>query len=76
MRDPKYLIFLDLIVAVLVVGDLIRTRKTGHARGRRGTITRAHQPARYRRYVYSSYAVLVFLLITFLWVTIWPDSLR
>ena len=76
MRDPKYLLFLDLAVAILVSWDLARTLKTGRARGKFGTITRAHQPARFWRYVYSSYALLAFLAASFLWVLIWPDSLR
>lgn len=76
MRDPDYLLMLDLAVAVVVGWDLNRTLKTGRARGKDGTITRAHQPARFRRYVYSSCAVFAFLTASFLWVLIWPDSLR
>ena len=76
MRDPRYLLFLDLAVAILVSWDLVHALKTGRARGKRGTITRAHQPERFWRYIYSSYAVLAFLAVTFVWVLIWPDSLR
>ena len=76
MLDLKYLLILDLAVAAIVGWDLNRTLKTGRARGKDGTITRAHQPVRFRRYVYSSCVVLVFLAASFLWVLIWPDSLR
>ena len=76
MRDPKYLLILNLAVAILAGWDLIRTLKTGRAKGKGGIITRAHQPARFWRYVYSSYALLAFLAASFLWVLIWPDSLH
>jgi hypothetical protein len=76
MRDPNYLLFLDLLVAAMVVWDLNRTLRTGRARGKGGTITRAHQPARFWRYVYCSYALLGFLAASFLWVLFWPGSLR
>jgi hypothetical protein len=76
MHDPRYLLLLDLLVAGLVALDLSRTLKTGCARGRISTITRKHQPARYWRYVYSSYAVLGFLTLVFFWAWFWPSSLR
>jgi hypothetical protein len=76
MRNPGYLLFLDLAVAILVVWDLVRALKTGRARGRWGTITRAHQPERFWRYIYQSYALLAFLAATCVWVLVWPDSLR
>ena len=76
MRDPKYLLFLDLAVAILAGWDPFRTLKTGRAEGKDGTTTRAHQPARFRRYVYSSYALLAFLAASFLWSLMRPDSLR
>ncbi|HEX3484468.1 MAG TPA: hypothetical protein VHT51_05375 [Micropepsaceae bacterium] len=76
MHDPRYLLLLDVLVAVLVALDLTWTLKTGRARGRISAITRKAQPARYWRYVYSSYALLGFLAVLFVWAWFWPDSLR
>jgi hypothetical protein len=76
MRDPKYLLFLDLAGAIVAGWDLFRTLKTGREEGKDGTITRAHQPARFRRDVYSSCALLAFLAASFLRVLISPASLR
>jgi len=77
MHDPRQILFLDIFVTVLVVYDLARVLKTGQARSWLAvTVTRQHQPARYWRYVYSSYFVLAFLAATFLWATVWPDSLK
>jgi hypothetical protein len=65
-----------LLVAAYAGFDLIRTLRTGRARGWMGTITRERQPKRFWRYVYSSWAVLAFFVAAIVWATLWPDSLR
>jgi hypothetical protein len=65
-----------LLVAAYAGFDLIRTLRTGRARTRMITVTRKHQPARYWRYVYAGFAVLLFFVAAFVWATLWPDSLR
>jgi hypothetical protein len=54
----------------------VRTLKTGRAAGRFGTVTRAHQPARYWRYVYAGYGVLAICLGLFCWVVLSPGTFR
>ena len=76
VHDPRYLFLLDSLLAVFVGVDLIRCLRTGKARGRFGTITRANQPTRYWRYIYGSYVVLTFCAGVAAWTLIWPDSLR
>jgi hypothetical protein len=65
---------LALVLAALVGGDLARTLRTGRAHGKFGTITRAHQPQRFWRYVYGDYAVLVLCAVMLLWALISPAS--
>ena len=72
---PQSILLIDVALAVLVAGDLVRTLRTGRARGRFGTITRRGQPKRFWRYVYGSWAVLAFCAVLFLWILIAPDSL-
>ena len=68
---------LDVLVAGLVLANVARMLKTGIARNwLANTATRTVQPALYWRYVHTSYAVLAFCAITFLWASFWPDSLR
>jgi hypothetical protein len=66
---------LFLLVGAYAAFDLIRTLRTGRARGRMGTITREGQPKRFWRYVYSGWAVLAFFVAAIVWATLWPDSL-
>jgi hypothetical protein len=66
-----------LMVGLLAAGvsfDLFRTLRTGRAHTRTTTATRAHQPARYWRYVYADYVVLASCLVILLWAILWPDS--
>jgi hypothetical protein len=65
---------LALVLAALVGGDLVRTLRTGRAHGKFGTITRAKQPARFWRYVYGDYALLVLCAVMLLWSLISPAS--
>jgi hypothetical protein len=66
MRDPNYLLAIDALLTVCVIFDLRRVLSTGRARlWMRGTATREHQPARYWRYVYSSWGVLTFCIALF-----------
>lgn len=77
MRGPNYILLIDGILAVLVTLDLARVLKTGRARTwMTGTVTRAHQPAQYWRYVYQSWAMLVLCAVVVFWAVLWPDSLR
>ena len=76
VHDPRYLFLLDSLLAVFVGYDLVWSLRTGRARGRFGTITRANQPRRFRRYIYGSYAVLAFCTGVAAWTLIWPETLR
>jgi hypothetical protein len=76
MRHPQIIAFLILAVAGLQTFALIQALRTGRVRSRFGTVTRAHQPERFRRYVISAYVVLALCAGTFVWVEWWPDSLR
>jgi len=62
---------LFLVVGAYAAFDLIRTLRTGRARGRMGTITREGQPKRR----YAGWAVLAFFVAAIVWATLWPDSL-
>ncbi len=76
MHDPQILALLILAVAGLQAFTLIRALRTGRVRTRFGTVTRKHQPERYRRYVISAYVVLAVCAGALVWVEWWPDSLR
>ena len=77
MNDPKLILLFDLFVAALVVNNIVRTLRSGIARNWLAqTANRSQQPALYWRYIYSSYAVLAFCAVTFLWAIVWPESLR
>src|SRR6266404_9454305 len=75
-ESGQMLKLLLLLVAAYAGFDLIRTLRTGRARTRITTVTHKHQPARYWRYVYLGFAVLLFFVAAFVWATLWPDSLR
>ena len=76
MHDPHNLLLLDLGVAALVALDLVRTLRTGRARGRFGTITRKARPARFWRYVYSSYVFLAGCAAVFIWILVRPATFQ
>src|SRR4051812_47572193 len=77
MEDPRLILLLDLFVAAFVVANVVRMLRTGIARDwLSNTATRDGQPARYWRSIYSSYAVLAFCAVTFVWAMAWPESLR
>ena len=68
MQRPDRIVFLALALAALVVIDLIKTLRTGRARSMwTGTFSREVEPQRFRRYVYGSYAVLMFCAGLVLW---------
>ena len=75
MSRLNVLLLMDIALAAMVGTDLIRTLRTGRARGRGGTITRQRRPEKYWRYVYASYAVLAACAGVFLWILIAPQSL-
>jgi hypothetical protein len=75
MQRPDRIVFLALTLAALVVIDLIKTLRTGRARSMwTGTFSRGLEPQRFRRYVYGSYAVLMFCAGLVLWALIWPET--
>ena len=77
MIDPKLILLFAIFVALLSANNIARTLRTGVARNWLAqTATRSGQPVLYWRYIYSSYAVVAFCAVTFLWASIWPDSLR
>jgi hypothetical protein len=75
MTRLQVLLLMNTAAAALVGLDLRKTLRTGRARGRLGTITRAKRPERYWRYVYASYAVLAASAGLFLWILIAPQTL-
>ena len=70
----RALIFLALLLAIMVGLDLFRTLRTGRARARSATITRAHQPERYWRYVYASCALLALCGSALVWMLVASKS--
>jgi hypothetical protein len=77
MRDPNYLLAIDVVLTAYVIFDLRRVLTTGRARlWMRGTATREHQPERYWRYVYSAWGTLAFCAALFAAVMLWPDFFR
>jgi hypothetical protein len=75
MQRPDRIVFLALTLAALVVMILFKTLRTGRARSIwTGTFTREKEPQRFRRYVYGSYAVLMFCVGLVLWALIWPET--
>ena len=74
MHRPQLIILLGLLLIVVVGADLVRTLRTGRARGRTGTITREKRPERYWRYVYVSAAFLMLCFAALMWVLISPES--
>ena len=77
MIDPKLILLFAVFVAMLAGSNIVRTLRTGIARNWLAqTATRSGQPVIYWRYVYTSYAVFAFCGVTFLWASLWPESLR
>jgi hypothetical protein len=75
MQRPDKLAFLALALAALVVIDLIKTFRTGRVRSMlTGAFSREIEPQRFRRYIYSSYAVLTVCAGLVLWAFIWPET--
>ena len=70
----RALIVLDLLLALMVGLDLVRTLRTGRARGRGGTITRQHRPEKFWRYVYASWAMLGVCAVALVWMLVSPES--
>ena len=75
MRAHYVTVVVVLSLAALVAADLVRTLKTGRARGRGGIITRKGRPQKYWRYVYASYVMLAVCAGLLLWVLIAPETL-
>jgi hypothetical protein len=75
MQRPDWIVLLAVALAALVVIDLFKTLRTGRARSMwTGTFTREIEPQRFRRYVYGSYAALLFCAGLVLWALIWPET--
>jgi hypothetical protein len=75
VTHPQALLLLDAGLATLVGADLMRTLRTGRARGRGGIITRKGRPEKFWRYVYASYVLLAVCAGLFLWIVIAPETL-
>ena len=76
MHGLNYLLLVVSLLLAWVSFDLVRTLRTGRAHTRISTATRAHQPARFWRYVYADYVVLASCLAILLWAILWPGSFR
>ena len=76
MQRSHLIILLCLALAAMQGMQLVTALRTGRARGRLGTITRAGQPRRFLRYIYSAYAVLIVCAAAILWALISPGSFR
>ncbi|HEY4407916.1 MAG TPA: hypothetical protein VGN55_24965 [Xanthobacteraceae bacterium] len=74
MHGPLLTTLIIVLAAVFVGADLVRTLQTGRARARTGTVTKARQPERYRRYVYASCGLLVLCAAALLWIMISPAT--
>jgi len=68
-----YLLVLCAVPVTAVAIDLGHALMTGRARGRFGTIIGRCQPERFRRYVYSSVALLVVFGGVLVWLRIAPQ---
>lgn len=77
MHNPTHLLVLVAVVAAYSAYDLRRVLLSGRARTwPGGTVTRAHQPQRYWRYVYQSWFFLALCAAAFLALILWPDYFR
>jgi hypothetical protein len=77
MIDPREVMFLDLFVAGAVVADLFYVLRKGEARSLlSGPVSREDRPQRFRFYVYSSYAALLFCGAVLVLGVVWPNVLR
>ena len=75
MQRPYKLSILALALAALVVIDLIKTFRTECVRSMlTGAFSRETEPQRFRRYIYSSYAVLMICAGLVMWAFIWPET--
>ena len=75
MRAHDITVVIVLALAALVAVDIVRTLKTGRARGRGGIVTRKGRPQKYWRYVYASYVMLAICAGLLLWALIAPETL-
>jgi hypothetical protein len=72
MRDPNFILFVDVVLAAWTAFDLWHALVTGRARLWLGGIaTREHQPWSYWRCVYSNWAVLVICVAVFVAMMSW-----
>lgn len=70
MKHNSVTLWVTVLLAVLTGYDVIRALRTGRARfWRSGHVTRAHQPRKYWRSLWSSVAVLVFCAGVLVWLT-------
>jgi len=75
MHRSQSIVLLDLLLSAPVGADLVRTLRTGRARGRGGTITLQRRPQMYWRYVYANCVILVLCAAVLLWAIVSPESL-
>jgi len=77
MHNPNLLLLGIGLLAAYGGFDLYRTLKNGRASTwMDGTATRAHQPAKFWRYVYQGSAVVALFIAGFIWIMLLPDWFR
>jgi hypothetical protein len=59
MAKTSLLLLLYVLLTAMVTYDLVRTLRTGKARGRGGTVTRKGRPGLFKRYVIADVFMLV-----------------
>lgn len=72
MSRLNYSLVLALIAATILIVDLGIALRTGHVRGRDGSIARDRQPDGFKRYIYSNYVALAICAVVIFWALFRP----
>jgi hypothetical protein len=59
MEKTTSLLLLYVLLTAMITYDLVKTLRTGKARGRGGTVTRKGRPGLFKRYVIADVVMLV-----------------
>jgi hypothetical protein len=70
MTSKDILLFAAVSLGVFISFDVTTAIRTGRARGKFGTITRARRPDAFRRYIIGDVIVLAFCLGVTIWLAI------
>ncbi len=76
MQRPTTIILLGLGLAAFVAVDLVRTIRSGRARGKFAGVTRKAQPAWLRRYLFADWLVLALCAGVILLALIRPETFQ